>query len=150
MKELYEIFQVISAGAVTFGFGILFNIKGKILIYASIAGGMSWLIYLICKNLYLSEELAYFLGSLIIGLYSEITSKKIKTTATTIMIPALIPLAPGGGIYYTMLNLIEKKYMESLNYGIQTLLLAGAMAMGLFTAITFYRVYKKLRNIIVK
>ncbi len=144
MNNIEILFQLISASIVTFAFAILFNIKGRILIYTSIAGGISWLVHLILKDLNQPEEMGYFIAAIIIGVYAEVVSKEIKTTATTIMIPALIPLAPGGGIYYTMLNLIEKDYDKSLHYGIQTLLLAGAMALGIVTAITIFKVYKNL------
>lgn len=53
---------------------------------------------------------------------------------TGILIPALIPLAPGGGIYYTVYNIIDKNYDSASTYGYNTLIIAGSMAIGVLTA----------------
>lgn len=139
--------QIISAGIVTFGFGLLFNIKGKNLIYTSIAGCLSWLFYILCKKMGLSEETSYFISSFIIGVYSEIIGFVRKVPSNNILIAALIPLAPGGGVFYTMENLIYKNYQSSLQNGIQTFLLAGAMALGVLTAIAIPKLYRNLLKV---
>ncbi|MFK4784582.1 threonine/serine exporter family protein [Fusobacterium sp. MFO224] len=139
------IVQVISAGIVTFGFGLLFNIRGRNLVHTSIAGCLSWLCYLLCKNLGLTEEMAYFSASVIIGLYSEIIAIKLEVPSNNILIAALIPLAPGGGVYYTMQNLIYKNYLASFQNGIQTFLLAGSMALGVITAIAMLKFYNYMK-----
>ncbi|MDP0493882.1 MAG: threonine/serine exporter family protein [Fusobacterium sp. JB021] len=139
------IIQVISAGIVTFGFGLLFNIEGKNLIHTSVAGCLSWLCYLLCKKAGLAEEMAYFLASVIIGLYSEIIAMQLEVPSNNILIAALIPLAPGGGVYYTMQNLIYKNYLASFQNGIQTFLLAGSMALGVITAIAMLKFYKYMK-----
>ena len=33
-----------------FGFGMLFNIKGKKLLFASLGGGLSWFVYSLCLS----------------------------------------------------------------------------------------------------
>lgn len=140
------IMQIISAGIITFGFGLLFNIQGKNLIYTSIAGCLSWLCYLLCKKLGLKDEVSYFLASVIIGLYSEIIAIKLDIPSNNILIAALIPLAPGGGVYYTMENLIYKNYSISFERGIGTFLLAGSMALGVVTAIAILKFYKFIKS----
>jgi len=140
------IIQIISAGIVTFGFALLFNIQGRNLIHTSVAGCLSWLCYLSCKNLGFSEEMSYFLSSVIIGLYSEIIAIKLNAPSNNILIAALIPLAPGGGVYYTMQNLIYKNYLLSFENGIETFLLAGSMALGVVTAIAMIRSYKFIKS----
>lgn len=138
--------QIVSAGIITFGFALLFNIQGKNLIYTSIAGCLSWLCYLLCKKLRLTDEISYFLASVIIGLYSEIIAIKLDVPSNNILIAALIPLAPGGGVYYTMQNLIYKNYSLSLESGIGTFLLAGSMALGVVTAIAILKFYKFIKS----
>ena len=120
MLEMYVdnwLIQIIAAVITSFGFGIIFKVKGKNLLHTSIAGGISWFVYLYGKKMNLTVGLDYFLATLLLSLYAEIVSRKIKTTVTAILIPALIPLAPGGGIYYTMYNLIDKNYPMALEKG---------------------------------
>lgn len=135
--------QIIASIIATIGFGIMFNIKNRNLIHTGIAGGISWVVYLLGKNCNLTDGLNYFLASLCLSLYSEIATRKLKTPVTTILIAALIPLAPGGGIYYMMYNLINKNYSLAIEKGISTFIIAGAMAVGIFTATNMMRIFKK-------
>lgn len=149
MLEMYVdnwLIQIVAAVITSFGFGIIFKVKGKNLLHTSIAGGISWFVYLYGKKMNLTVGLDYFLATLLLSLYAEIVSRKIKTTVTAILIPALIPLAPGGGIYYTMYNLIDKNYPMALEKGITTFIMAGAMAVGIFTAAHIMRIVDKVNK----
>lgn len=149
MLEMYVdnwIVQIAAAVFTSFGFGIIFKVKGKNLLHTGIAGGISWFVYLLGKKLNFTVGLDYFLAALLLSLYAEIVARKIKTTVTAVMIPALIPLAPGGGIYYTMYNLIDKNYPMALEKGITTFIMAGAMAVGVFTAAHIMRIMDKYKK----
>lgn len=114
-------------------FGIIFNIKGKNLIFASLGGGFSWYIYLLTSS-YLPNYgiLPFFIASIIVSIYSEIMARILKTPVTTFIICAIIPLVPGGGMYNTMFQSIQGNINESLSLGFQTLGIAGAVAIGVF------------------
>ena len=49
------IFQIFSAMITTCGVGLMINIKNKNLLHTSIAGGLSWAIYLLGQKLEYSE-----------------------------------------------------------------------------------------------
>lgn len=140
------IFQIFSAMVTTCGFGLMFNIKNKNLLHTSIAGGLSWAIYLLGQKLEYSEGVSYFIATFAMAIYSEIVAKKLSTPVTTILIAALIPLAPGGGIYYTMYNLLDKNYPIAVQKGIQTFIIAGAMAVGIFSASTIFKLSNRLKK----
>lgn len=133
--------QILAAVITSFGFGIMFNIKGKPFLHTGIAGGISWLIYLLGMRAGLGVGVVYFLATFCLSLYAEIIARKFKITVTAIVIPALIPLAPGGGIYYTMYNLIDKNYPLALEKGITTFIMAGSMAVGIFAVANIMRIY---------
>ena len=135
--------QIVAATVVAIAFGIIFNIRGRNLFHTGIAGGISWAMYLIGKYYNLTDGPNYFIATLCLSLYSEIVARKLKTPVTTILIAALIPLAPGGGIYYMMYNLINKNYPLAIEKGINTFIIAGAMAVGIFTATNIMRVFKE-------
>lgn len=106
---LSSLWQIVAACITTFGFGILFHVKGKNLIYTSFAGALSWAIYLFCISRNYGLSFCYFLPSFVLSLYSECIARLEKTNVTSIVVPAMIPLAPGGGIYYTMFYILQKK-----------------------------------------
>lgn len=135
--------QIIAAIFTTLGFGILFNVKGRNLIHTSIAGGLSWAVYLFCFSQSYGLGFSYFLSTFILSLYSETIARIEKTPVTSIVIAAMIPLAPGGGIYYIMFHILNKDYPFALTKGLDTLIIAGSMALGVFSASVLFRIYQK-------
>lgn len=121
----------------TFGFCILFNIRGKNLFYTSLGGGITWFIYLLTNQFSNSNIFALFIASIIAGVYSEILARILKSPVTTFSICAIIPLVPGGGMYQTMLQLTQGNVTESLTTGLITLSSAGAIAVGILLASSF-------------
>jgi uncharacterized membrane protein YjjB (DUF3815 family) len=140
------IFQTISAGFVTLGFAIMFNIRGRHLLYTSICGSMSWLVYLLAKQHGCSEYMSYFIATMMIALYSEIGARVWKTPVTTLLIAALIPMAPGGGIYRTMVSLINERFAEAAKNGMVTFGIAGSMAMGIVIVSTLFNAYSNFKR----
>ncbi|WP_300385729.1 threonine/serine exporter family protein [Clostridium sp.] len=124
----------------TLGFGILFNIKGKNLFYAALGGCLSWFFSVLFVNNGFSTTSSFFLTSVIFSIYSEIFARILKTPVTTLVICALIPLVPGGGMYYTMYEAVTGNIMKSLELGIQTLANAGALAVGIILVSTITRI----------
>ena len=124
----------------TLGFGILFNIKGKNLFYAALGGGLSWFVSASFINNGFSVTSSFFLTSVIFSIYSEIFARILKTPVTTLVICALIPLVPGGGMYYTMYEAVTGNIMKSLELGIQTLANAGALSLGIILVSTVTRI----------
>ena len=115
---------------VTFGFGILFNIKGKKLLFAALGGGLSWYCYSLPLSLGLSEVSSLFISALVFSTYSEVLARIFKTPVTSFVICALFPLVPGSGMYYTMLATINGDLQNAVHLGINTLANAGTLALG--------------------
>lgn len=131
----------------TFGFGILFNIKGKKLLFAALGGGLSWFCYSLPLSLGLSEVSSLFISSLIFSTYSEVLARVLKTPVTSFVICALIPLVPGSGMYYTMLATINGELQRAVHLGINTLANAGTLALGvIFISTITSLIFRAKRN----
>lgn len=133
------IIVMVSSFIATFGFGILFNIKGYKLILAGIGGMLGSVVYTIALNNNISLVTSLFLASLVFSCYSEILARICKTPVTTFLISALIPLVPGNGMYQTMKLAIDGNVMEALQVGLDTLTSAGALALGTILVSTIMR-----------
>lgn len=131
--------EVLIALISTFGFGIIFNIRGKNLIFASIGGGLAWLIYKIVLANEGSVIEAMFISSIIFSAYSEVGARILKTPVTTFVICALIPLVPGSGMYYTMYATVQGDIDKALELGLNTLAQAGTLAIGVILVSTITR-----------
>lgn len=130
------IIEILSAFIASFAFGIVFNIKGKNLFFSALCGALGWFIYKFSLRLGVSDTTSLFLAAVGLSIYSEVFARILKTPVTTFVIAALIPLVPGGGMYYTMVEAITGNVMKSLETGIKTLASAGALALGIILVST--------------
>lgn len=133
--------QTIYSIIATFGFGIIFNIHGRNLIFASLGGGLSWFIYSLSLQIHFSNTTSFFLSAVVFSIYSEILARKLKTPVTSLVVCALIPLVPGSGMYYTMYEAVTGDIMKSLQLGLSTIASAGALALGVIFVSTITRQY---------
>ena len=59
----------------------------------------------------------------------SVDSEMKKAPATLFASVGLIPVVPGGGMYRTMHALIQGDYPAAANYGVETVLIAGSLAL---------------------
>ncbi|MGL4730805.1 MAG: threonine/serine exporter family protein [Clostridium sp.] len=126
------------------GFGILFNVRGRDLFFASLGGGLSWFIYKLSLHLGLSDIMALFLGTIAVSILSEICARLFKNPVTVYLICGLIPLVPGSGMYYTTFEAVRGSYNDALTKGIQTLFSAGSIAVAVMCVSTLSRLLTKI------
>jgi uncharacterized membrane protein YjjB (DUF3815 family) len=138
-------FQIIYAFIVSLGFGVLFNVRDKNLFFAALGGAVGWFFYSLTLNLSESSVLAMLIASISISIYAEIFSRVLKNPVTLFLVCSLIPLVPGSGMYYTVFEAVQGNVFESLNYGIETLSLAGVIAVGIILVSTLSRLMQKLK-----
>ncbi|WP_288221142.1 threonine/serine exporter family protein [uncultured Clostridium sp.] len=141
------IIEVIAAFISSFAFGIVFNIKGKNLFFAALCGALGWFVYKLSLKLGITDTTSLFLASLALSIYSEIFARILKTPVTSFVIAALIPLVPGGGMYYTMVEAITGDVMKSLEIGIKTIASAGSLALGIILVSTITKTVIKNKKI---
>lgn len=139
--------QTLVAFLASLGFGIIFNIKGKKLIFAAIGGGLSWFFYLYLTTISISAILSLFISSVIFSIYSEICARYLKTPVTTLIICALITLVPGAGMYYTMYQTITGNISGAVALGLNTLASAGALALGVIFVSTITKQVTNLKKV---
>nr|WP_026022216.1 threonine/serine exporter family protein [Clostridium senegalense] len=126
------------------GFGILFNVRGKDLFFASLGGGLSWFVYKLAILNGLSDVLALFLGTLMVSIVAEICARVFKNPVTVYLICGLIPLVPGSGMYYTTFEAVKGNYSTALTKGIQTLFNAGSISVSVMFVSTLSRLLTKI------
>ena len=138
-----EITQIIAGFIGTLGFAVLFNVRGKRFLFAGLGGLLSWLLFVILSYFITSEPISYFIVAALISLYAEILARALKTPTTTFITISLIPLIPGGSLYYTMAYAFESNTEDFLEKGIYTLELASALALGIIVATTLTKMFYK-------
>lgn len=126
-----KIIEVVTGCIGSIGFAILFNVRGKKLIAAGVGGLLSWGIFVLLEPLTPSEPLRYFIVAVLISIYSELMARKLKSPTTTFLMTSLIPLVPGGSLYYTMAAMLQGDWSVFREKGASTMSLAVALALGI-------------------
>lgn len=112
------------------GFGMVFNLRGKKLAFAALGGAIGEVVFLLCNGLG-SEVVQSFVAMVVIAVYSEGMARLYKVPVTVCLIVGLLPLVPGGGIYYTMRYCAQGEMKLFAQMGIHTFAVAGALALGI-------------------
>ncbi|MGL5615493.1 MAG: threonine/serine exporter family protein [Sarcina sp.] len=138
--------QSFFSGVATLAFAIMFNIRGKFLVWAGIGGFFSWFCYMVGLDNFHNTTLAMFLASIFLSIYSEILARKLKTPVTTLVVCALMPLVPGSGMYYTMFSAVHGDITKTWNLAASTLSSAGVLALGVILVSTITRLLKSFKS----
>lgn len=136
-----DLMQIFTGFLGSLGFSILFNIRGRKLLVASLGGLISWTIFLLLEPVFQGEALRYFFASAAITVYSEIFARVLKTPTTTFLVSSIVPLIPGGSLYYTMNYALNEQWNLFVQKAVSTLELALALAVGIIAVTTLTRMY---------
>lgn len=142
---MFYIKQFIYAFISTAGFAVFFNTPRDSVIKSSFGGATSWIVYIISNNLFSSPIAGAFLAAITVGLLGEFMAKRFKKPATIFIIPGIVPLVPGAGMYYTMLAVIEKNFSNAAELGTEAIFIALSIAIGIIVSSSFSRVIARQR-----
>ena len=129
--------QVLAAAAGTLGFAILFNSRPRRLFIGALGGGLTWLVYLILARFVGQDFLCVAAAAAFGAVYAEIMARVCKAPATVFTILSEIALIPGGSLYITMHHLVGGRQAQALQYGMHTLTVAVAIALGIVFVTAF-------------
>ena len=128
------------------GFSLLYSLRGKRLLWASLGGAVAWAVYIFVS--YYSNGNLFLCGTvsaMVATAYSEVFARILKTPKTAFIFPAIVPMVPGGGLYYTMSNLITKDYTKAIEYALNTFTTAIALAFGIVVVILWVKTVKYIK-----
>ena len=137
IKELLTreiLFELVTAFLGSAGFAILFHLRKQLMIFASMGGFLTWLIYLICVPYVIGGFLPSFLAASCGALYAEVMARTLKTPSTPFFVIAMIPLIPGSTLYYTMDQVVHGILTIAGIYGVRTIQCALGIGSGMSLA----------------
>lgn len=123
-------------------FGVLLEIPRRYLIQTAVVGALGGFVYLAGVELKLGAVMASFLSAFCVALLSHIFARVYKAPVTLFLIGGILPTVPGGGMYQIVSHMMNGSLSESLTYMIQTLEIAGVIALAIFLVDSIFRVKK--------
>ena len=139
MWNLDALIEILAAFAGTIGYGALFNVRGKKLLFAGLGGMGGWIIFLLLNSAIKNEIICCFIVAVITAAYSEILARILKTPATTFYIATLMPLIPGSALYYSINAAVGGDISGFIYHISRTVQFAAALSAGIIVANTVAR-----------
>lgn len=115
----------------TMGFAVFLNAPKSTLISSGLVGALGWSVFYYLVKLTGNDILSNFIAALLVSYISEFFARKLKQPAIIFIIPGIIPLVPGLGMYNTMLYLVQGDYSNAIAKGANVLFVGGSISLGI-------------------
>lgn len=133
-----------------FCFAVLLECPKKYLPYAGLIGAVGGGVYLLSLELQTGAVIASFLSALVIAMMSHTFARCLHAPVTIFLIPGILPTVPGAGMYRIIYYIMAGERSRSAYYFIQTLEIAGMIALAIFLVGTFFKVLKQIHALKTK
>lgn len=112
-----------------------------------VAGGVAaWMLYLLWRALGFDVYAANLFAAVFAALYAEVMARLRKCPATPYLVIATLPMLPGAGVYYTMSLGLDGEMMTAVGKGLETVGIAGSLAVGILLVSTVFRLINRRRG----
>ena len=138
------LFQTIGAFFAVVTLSIMFSVPRRYLKYTGVVGAVGWFIYLLMDDkLKQDAAMAVFVATLIVALIAHTFARVFKAPVTMFLIPGIVPLVPGIGMYRMAYYMFAEDSALTSYYFNYVLQVAGMIALAVFIMDTVFRVFQK-------
>lgn len=140
------IIKAIMACMGSLGLAMVYNVKRKHLLLAAAGGLIGWLIY--ARVVAVTGRIFFpsLCASIFAELYGEVLARIRRCPANIYVITTLIPLIPGGSLYYMMSSMIQKQWAVGRQYGMELLAYLLGLSIGICFVSAILNMGLKLRR----
>lgn len=137
-EVLKIIITVAGATVGSLGFALMFGVEKRLIPHALICAVLSSATYEVLFFFFGNIFISSLVSSGVVTLFAYAVAYTCKTPATIMTIMGIIPLVPGGKLYYTMLGAVSSDMNAFSSNAKQALIIASGIAIGIitFTALT--------------
>ena len=112
-------------------FSIVYKAKPSRLIFCGLGASLTWLVYALL-DLKTDNLLLISIGAAAFAtLFAETFARITKAPATIYLIPCILPLVPGGSLYYTTSALVNGQEEQFSMFGQRTLYTSLGISVGI-------------------
>lgn len=132
------LFQLLCSFFGTIAFSILYQVPRKYYISCGMTGATGWMIYRVMVQ-GVTPAIASFFGVLVVVLMSRMLTVRMKCPITIFLVPGIIPLVPGEGIYFTAYYLVTNQLYLAAEKGIESVKIAFAIVLAIVFIVSIPR-----------
>jgi uncharacterized membrane protein YjjB (DUF3815 family) len=138
---LHILHQMLFGGLAAVGFGVLFNVHRRHLLWCGLAGGLALAVRTIGQQLGWSLEAASFVAALMVGGVVQVFQERVGVSRNILDVAGCIPMVPGLFATKAILGFFalttpepqnpDQTLIESVEYFLRVASTIGAMGTGL-------------------
>lgn len=128
------------------GFALIFGLKRDKMPFIIVGSGLGWIIYLLADHYTQNVFLANMIASIFCTTSAEFLARWRKAPATLFLTIHIIPMVPGGSLFYAMRSFVLNDPAAFRSYAMSTFYTAAGIAVGILTVTSFISImnsYKK-------
>ena len=134
------ILQLIGAFSSKLGLCVLLNIPIRHYVCSALEATSEWGVYLAAGSFTDAVVTLNFLAAFTAAVLAQVLARFFRAPVTMFLIPGIFPMVPGAGMYEIAYNAVQGNQQLVNYYIMQTLQIAGAIAVGIFLADIVQRV----------
>ncbi len=134
--------QIIGSFLAVVAFCFILNTPRRHIVFAGLSGAAGWAVYLILEDCGVNTAISTFLAGCMVSLCAQLLARILKTPVTIFVIPGILPLVPGAGMYRIVDSMMRSDQMTSY-YVTQTLIAAGMIALSITVMDGLFRLFFK-------
>lgn len=127
----------------SFGLAFVFRIAKKNLVWAGIGGALTRCAVLIMPEVTSNVFLQSLVAAMVAALFAEVMAMRRRSPSTVFLYPAIIPLIPGGTIYYVAVYMLMADEVSALAYISECVQALSGICIG-FVMVSTFTYYKRI------
>lgn len=135
--------QIIGSFLAVVAFCFILGSPRRHILFAGLTGAVGWALYLLLEKYGLSSGAATFFSGCLISLCGQLLARLLKTPVTVFVIPGILPLVPGAGMYHIVDSFMRSEGAMTSYYITQTLMAAGMIAVSIIVVDSIFRLFLK-------
>ena len=115
----------------TFAFALVFRMRKRLLLWTVLCGCLTMGLYVLCVQF---TDLSFWQNlfpALFATAFAEVLARLTRAPTTPYIVCSIIPLVPGGALYYTMYHFIHGEMEPFREMLLQTLRVSAGLAVGI-------------------
>lgn len=137
------IIQVAAAFVAITAFSAFLYASRKHVLYCGAAGALGWFTYLVLEPLGIGVVTRNFYAALAVAFLAHIFARTKKAPVTVFLATGILPMVPGAGMYQIAYHIFVGDHQMTSFYLVQTLQIAGVIALAVFLTDSFFRIFQK-------
>lgn len=129
--DMNQIWQILWAGIGSLGFCWLFNVRRERIPFVVVGAMITWLLYLLAEGSGWDVFSCSIAATVFATIFSEVLAHRLKAPVTAFLMPVLIPMVPGGGLYNTVYHLITRDAAMMRHYANATVMTCMGIVLGI-------------------